>query len=347
MHTRNILFLFLLIPFLNVSAQYTEELNSNRPGASLGAFSVGKKVLQFESGLSIGKEKHRLLQTETNAFIFDYSVRYGVWKEELEVSLMGEYQSNTNTFLQFNPSEERKVSNFRSNTLGAKYLVYDPYRKMVLEGPNLYSWKANNKMQWKDLIPAVSVYAGANFDFTENPVDKLTNPYSTSEDGSSISPKFVLSTQNNWIGGFVFVTNIIVDRITTDEPVYSYILTLTHTPTDWFSIFVENQGIKSDFYADQLFRGGAAVLITENFQVDGSVIINFKDTPSRFYARVGASYRFDMHDTDEYVEEKGKSGRKNKKANKEKRKKDKKSKRKDGVEDDGGDGGTDGGDGGL
>ena len=339
MHIRNILLFFLLFSILSVSAQYTEELNSNRPGASQGAFSVGKKVLQFETGLSFGKDKHSLFNTETSAIVWDYSARYGFWKEELEVSIIGEYQSNNYSYLQFSPVEKRRVSTFRNNTIGAKYLIYDPYRKMELEGPNLYSWKANHKMQWKDLIPAVSIYAGANIEFTENAIDKLTNPYSTSVDGTSISPKFVLATQNNWVGGFVFVTNIIVDRITTDEPLYSYVLTLTHTPTDWFSIFVENQGIKSDFYADQLFRGGAAVLVNENFQVDGSLMINFKDTPSRFYLRVGASYRFDMHDTDEYIEEKGKEGRKNKKEKKGKRKKDREKKRKDGVEgDDGGDG---------
>ena len=67
-----------------------------------------------------------------------------------------------------------------------------------------------------------------------------------------------------------------------------------------------------------------------------TLLLNFKDTPSRLYGRVGVSYRFDMHDTDEYIEEKGKAGRKN---NKEKKKRNKKSKRKDGFEDDGGDGG--------
>ena len=329
MRSKNSIFFFLLLcPFLFLSAQYTDELNSNRPGASQGAFSVGTKVLQFETGFSLGKEEHSLLETETNAFSFDYSVRYGFWKEELEVSLMGAFQSNSITDLKGSSPYEYKVSNFKSNTLGVKYLFYDPYKKMELEGPNVYSWRANNRFQWRDLIPAISLYAGANFDMADNSLtpDPIID---TPEDEGSISPKVVLSTQNNWIGGFVFVTNIIVDRITTDDPYYSYILTLTHTPTDWFSVFVENQGIKSDFYADQLFRGGAAVLINENFQIDGSVLLSFKDTPSRFYGRVGVSYRFDMHDSDEYIEEKGSSGRKNRRSNK-------KSKRKDSFDENGG-----------
>ncbi len=272
-------------------------INTNRPGGSQGAFSVGTNVLQVESGISYGKEKHELLKTETNGLAIDYSVRYGFWKERLEVSLMGEYQSNKVTDNRSAVSREYSLSNFKSNTVGAKYLIYDPYRKRDLEGPNLYSWKANNKNQWSDLIPAIAIYAGANFDFADNPY--------TPEAESSISPKLVLSTQNNFIGGWVFVTNIIVDRVTTEFPTYGYILTLTHATDRYFTIFLENQGLKSDYYSDQLVRGGAAALLNGNLQVDLSLTYSFKDTPSKFYGRVGMAYRFDMHDKDEYLEDDG------------------------------------------
>ncbi len=290
------LFILCFITFSNVSAQYTEMINTNRPGGSQGAFSVGTNVLQFESGISYGKEKHNLLETEINGLAIDYSIRYGFWKERLEVSLMGEFQSNKVTDNRSSSAREYSLSNFKSNTLGAKYLIYDPYRKRDLEGPNLYSWKANHKNQWADLIPAISIYAGANFDFADNPF--------TPEAEAKISPKLVLSTQNNFLGGWVFVTNIIVDRVTTDFPTYGYIITLTHATNRYFSIFLENQGLKSDFYSDQLVRGGAAALLNENLQLDLSLTYSFKDTPSKFYGRVGMAYRFDMHSKDEYLEDK-------------------------------------------
>lgn len=291
-----ILVFLSFISFSNVSAQYTEMLNSNHPGGSQGAFSVGTNVLQLESGISYGKEKHSLLKTETNGLNIDYNIRYGFWKERLEVSLMGEFQSNAITDSRSAISNEYNISNFKSNTIGAKYLFYDPYRKRELKGPNLYSWRKNNKFQVEDLIPAIALYVGANFDFADNPF--------TPEPESMISPKFVLSTQNNWIGGWVFVTNIFVDRVTTDFPTYGYIVTLTHATNRYFSVFLENQGFKSDFYADQLLRGGAAALINPNLQLDLSLTYSFKDTPSKFYARAGVAYRFDMHDKDEYLEDK-------------------------------------------
>ena len=76
------LFLLFLLTFNLATAQYTETINNNRPGASQGAFSVGTNVLQLESGVAFGKEQHRLRQTETNACTIDYAGRYGVWQEE-------------------------------------------------------------------------------------------------------------------------------------------------------------------------------------------------------------------------------------------------------------------------
>ncbi|MEX2350384.1 MAG: transporter [Flavobacteriaceae bacterium] len=287
---------FLICSFITTNAQYTELINSNRPGTSQGAFAVGNQVLQLETGASTGWEEHRLLKTETDAFTIDYSLRYGLLWEQLEISFMGSYLSeNVTDFRNPNNIEEYKVSNFKSNTLGAKYLVYDPYKKRSLEKPNIYSWDANNKFRWRELIPAVSVYAGVNVDTKDNPFLPVNDP--------QISPKFLLSTQNNFQGGWVFVTNIIVDRITSDFPTYSYIITLTHAFNQNVSAFVETQGIKSDFYADQLFRFGGAYLFWEDFQVDALATINFKDTPSRFFVGAGISYRLDMHSKDEFIED--------------------------------------------
>lgn len=346
MYQRFLLSIFLILgTSVSIFAQYTDELNSNRPGSSQGAFAVGTNVLQFEGGLNLGKEDHRLIFTETNAFNIDYSVRYGVWKEALEVSIMGSFQRNKVIDTRMT-DQETSFSNFRSNTIGAKYLLYDPYLKMDKKGPNLHSYHANHKIQWADLIPAVSLYAGLNVDFIEDPEGKFVNNTRPGINKIDLSPKIVLATQNNFAGGFVLVTNLYANRVTEDAKQFGYVVTLTHTPTNWFSIFVENEGFKGDTYADQLFRGGAAALVTPNFQVDASVILNFKDTPNRTYGRIGVSYRIDRHEDDEYIEEKGADARKAKRDKKNKNKdakKAKKKKRKDGLdpteEEDGGEDG--------
>ncbi len=286
--------LFLSGSFL-LQAQYTETINSNRPGASQGAFSVGTGVLQIETGGYLGNDTHSLRGTNTDIIGSDYALRYGLFFEALEVSLMGSFEAQNTTIQIGGIDREFNQSNFKTNTLGVKYLIFDPARSIEPDKPNLYSWKANQRFKWKTLIPAVAVYAGANFSFGDN-------PYLFEGEGK-ITPKFVLSTQNNWRGGWVLVTNVVLDKLSETIPTYAGIVTLTHAFTPNFAGFLEYQGIISDFYADDLVRTGVAYLFGKDFQADISGLINFKDTPDRWQVAAGISYRFDMHKTDEFLDD--------------------------------------------
>jgi len=290
-------------------AQYTDVINSNRPGETMSAYAVGKSVIQAEIGVYGIKEKHDLLDYDATGFGTDLTFRYGAFLEKLEFVLDLQYQmENFDT-----PYTSYKRNNFRQTVLGAKYLIYDPFKNYE-KTKNIYSYKANHRFDWHSLIPAVSVFAGANFTGADN-------PYSFSPE-ASISPKVVLITQNVFGGGkWVFVTNIIADYITTDYPSYGYVLTLTHGFNDKWSGFVENQGYKSDFYSDAIVRGGAAYLINPNLQVDASVSTNFKNTPSIMYGGVGVSWRYDGKYKEKQMEFK-------REARKEKKGKDKDSKGK-------------------
>ncbi len=276
-----------LIMFNLSNAQYTEVINSNRPGVSQSAFSVGTGIVQFEAGAFTVKEEHTPLKYEVSGFGLDFAIRYGVLFEELEFQLDGVYQNDTQTFNAGQISVEDDRANFKNLTLGAKYLVYDPYKNAEEAKPNLYSYHANRSFQWKSLIPAVAVYAGANFDTKDNPY--------TAADVEGISPKVMVATQNNFNGGWVFVTNFLMDRIGSDFSEFQYVLTLTHSFTPQWVIFGETQGIKSDFYADNIFRFGGAYLWTKDFQLDANIAFNTKDTPSVFNIAFGASYRLDFH----------------------------------------------------
>lgn len=106
----------------------------------------------------------------------------------------------------------------------------------------------------------------------------------------------MIATQSRLTPRFVLVTNVAYDRITTDDPELSYIISITRALANpkW-SVFIENQGIKSDRYSDVLLRTGGAYLVNDLLQVDINFGGSFKNTPSRFFASVGASYRFDFH----------------------------------------------------
>ncbi|MBB4118107.1 hypothetical protein GGR32_000379 [Mesonia hippocampi] len=305
---------------LIASAQYTETINSNRPGGSQGAFAVGTEVLQIETGLKLGNDEHKLTHTDTDFWGIDYGIRYGFFKEQLEVSLLGSYLNTTVTNTKGITSEELKYSNFRSNTLGVKYLIYDPYKKRMFEKPNLYSWKANNRFKWRDLIPAVSLYAGANILFGDNQL--MYYPYINDNLETKITPTAALITQNNW-GRWVFVMNIIAEKIGDEYPTYAGIFTMTHAASAKVSIFAEYQTIKNDLYSDDIARFGGAYLFTKDLQVDLSGLVNFKDTPSRWQVALGFSYRIDMHKQDEMIKE-GRKGKIEKASTKDKKEKKKK-----------------------
>lgn len=298
----------VLLPFfligITLSAQYTEKINTNRPGTSQGAFSVGNNVLQLEGGLGFGKEKHKLLDTKTNVFNFDYSVRYGLLIEQLELRLNGKFRADGITQTIGANEQKIKRSDFEVNTIGAKYLIYDPYKRPKKDSIDLNSWKAQHKFKWKSLIPAFSVYAGANFISTDNPF--------TPPDDAAISPKIVIMTQNNWStsisGNWVLVTNLIVDKVTTNDPIIGWIITSTHTINDKWAAFGEYQGQKSDFYSDDIMRFGGAYLFNNDVQFDANIAFNFKDTPSLWTFSFGGSYRFDWHKKDEIIEQPGLEG---------------------------------------
>ncbi len=272
---------------INLFSQYTDVINSNRPGVSRSAFSVGTNVAQFELGPYMITEKRTpATKTEVSGFGVDFAARYGFLFEELELNIEGTYQNDTKTYFSNIPFDESRA-NFKYVAVGAKYLLYDPYKNSENEKPNLYSWKANHRFKWTSLIPAVSVYAGANYDVKNNPY--------TAQGIEGFSPKIMIATQHNLAGGWVFVMNLIKDRIGTDQSDFQYILTLTHSFSPKWVIFGETQGIQSDFYADNLFRIGGAYLWSKDFQLDSAITFNSKDTPSVFSVNLGASFRLDFH----------------------------------------------------
>ncbi len=131
------------------------------------------------------------------------------------------------------------------------------------------------------------MYAGANFVLGDNPF-YVGDP--------TVSPRVMVATQSRVTPKFVLISNLAYDRIGTDFPEMSYLLSLSHAfKNPKWSVFVENQGIKSDRYSDVLLRSGVAHLFNEELQADINLGASFKNTPSRIFVSAGVSYRIDFH----------------------------------------------------
>jgi len=310
--------IILFIASLTAQAQYTEVINSNRPGVSRSAFSVGTNVVQFEAGPFTVKEEHTPLKYDVSGFGVDFAARYGLLLPQLEINIEGTYQNDTQTDFRSLIPTESKRSNFKNLTVGAKYLVYDPYKNAEEEKPNIYSYHANKRFKWSSLIPAVAVYVGANFDTKDNPY--------TAPGVEGFSPKVMVATQNNFSSGWVLVMNFSKDKIGTDFSDFQYIVTVTKAINQQWVLFGETQGIQSDFYADNLFRFGGAYLWSKDFQLDTALTFNTKDTPSVFGINLGVSYRLDFHKDPEMDNGTSAEEEAERKANKKRKKKNKKNK---------------------
>ena len=272
----------LMFPIIQYG-QHTEQINSNRPGETMSAYAVGKSVIQVETGFYGILENHSIQNYDANGFGIDMTLRWGLFMERLELIADFQYQyEKVNSAMS---SIDRSA--LKQTVLGAKYLIYDPFKNYEKK-INVYSWKANHSFNWRQLIPAVSVFAGANLTFSNNPYYFSPN--------AAISPKIIAITQNHFgNGSLVFVTNIIADYIGTDFPSYGYGITLTKGFNRKWSGFIENQGYMSDFYSDAIVRGGAAFLIHDDMQIDASISTSLKPTPSILYGGIGFSWRYDAN----------------------------------------------------
>ncbi|MGI9547623.1 MAG: transporter [Flavobacteriaceae bacterium] len=274
----------VIAPNLGFS-QYTDVINSNRPGLSVSAYAVGKSVVQAEFGAYYEQQDHSDLMSDSNIFGADLALRYGLLLENLEINWEGSFQNQDIKYTALGFEDSR--TDFSRNRLGLKYLLYDPYKDPQRTKPNLYSWRADNKFQLRNLIPAVSVYAGANFILGDNAFF-IEDP--------TVSPRVLVAAQSQLTPKSVLIINLIYDKIGTDYSELSYTISFSRAfRNPKWSAFIENQGIDSDRYSDILLRAGVSHLFNKNFQVDASLGGNFKTTPSRYFGSLGLSYRLDFH----------------------------------------------------
>ena len=298
------LIIFLFLTPLILSAQYTEIINSNRPGTSHGAFSIGKDVLQFELGISQFNLNHKYLDNASvKGNSINYNVRYGLHFENLELFLKGGFikREITNFTINGRFFATRDEKFFNEHKLGLKYLIFDPFKNKEWHGMSMYSWKKNNRIRLTDFIPAISVFAGGDLVLVDH-IQYDDHFYRTKQqqylypDQAPFSPFLGIATQNHFQGKWVVVNNISIENLVGEYSNINYLFTLTHNLTNpkW-SIFVEFQHFDNQIYSDNLFKFGIANLLSKNSQIDLNFGGSLKDTPTYSYFDLGFSQRIDWH----------------------------------------------------
>ena len=276
---------FFVISFfigsVTVFAQYTDVINSNKPGFSESPYSVGKGVYQFESNVFLRNTAITSTFSKPQSLGIDLLFRTSFFLDKLELNAQLTYQKDKVAFKNIFTSQYF-TSGLSNMTIGAKYLVYQQAYKD--KSKEIRSWKRKNAFDIARLIPSVAVYLGMNTDFV-NDIHKT----------GSITPKMGLLLQQNLTQDFNVITNFYYNNIGSDFAQYSYIITLTQSFSNRWSAFFENQMVfKKD--QDNLDLGaGLAYLYSRNLQFNTSARLLFEGKTQGYYAGLGVSYRINKH----------------------------------------------------
>ena len=268
-------FAFLLLGFSSVFGQFTDVINSNKPGFSESPYSVGTGVYQFESSLFYRNTGIEPTFTIPQSLGIDFLFRTSFFFEKLELNTQISYQKDKIAFKNIF-SSDYSTSGLSKLTVGAKYLVFQQEYKD--KNKEVRSWKRKMAFDKKRLIPSVAVYVGLNTDF-------VNDIYKTQK----MTPKFGLLLQNNLSEDLNIITNLYYDKMGTDFTEFSYIVTATQNFSDRWSAFIENQGIFQKQKTESNIGLGLAYLFSKDLQINTSGRMLFEGKSSGLYAGLGVS----------------------------------------------------------
>jgi hypothetical protein len=272
---------FFLLNFSAIYSQYTEVINSNKPGFSESPYSVGKGVYQFESNLFVRNTSVKPTFSRPKSFGFDMLFRTGFLSEKLELNAQVSFQRDQIAFKNIFTSTYFSTG-FSKVTIGAKYLLFQ--QEYEDKSKETRSWKRRNAFDKKRLTPSIALYVGLNTNF-------VNDIYKT----GSISPKIGLLFQQNLSTDFNLVSNFFYDKIGTNFFEYSYIVTGTYNFNDRWSTFFENQTVIQKDQNNTNLGTGLAFLCSKNLQINTSARYLIEGNSKGLYTSFGLSYRIDAH----------------------------------------------------
>ena len=241
--------------FFNTSyAQYGETIRSGRPGQSIGPFTVGKNILQIQSGMDVFGFKNDNIGFSGNGYLNNTVVRYGIL-ERLEISALIDYRVDNIKA----GGLETETSGLSAFDIGGRYQVFAGKGAI----PNI-------GFQMRVRLPVLS---------EDYKIDHVA-PRFILVTGQKLSETFTLTT--NW-GGSWNGNNSMGTAF--------YIVNLSFPIVGKLGGFVENYGDITDGDFDSRFDAGLAYLSNKDLQWDILGGLGKNDGVSDYFVSVGVSWR--------------------------------------------------------
>ncbi|MFC2109928.1 transporter [Bacteroidota bacterium] len=286
--TKNYWFLFLLLYVTYTQAQYTDVINSNRPGVSESPYAVGTGVFQFEAGFAHQFIKDRTIPNAITNNRLNQTFRTSLFSEKLEFNL----SASQNNFKNLVNNDEFKGFN-SSFGFGVKYLIYHPqYEKRPLE---IRSWFKKQEFDWKRLVPAVGLKIDGNLYEGPNLIPYQSQSSFQQVEGSHYGTNFTLLLQNNLNNYWVITTNFIYKEKPNNIKDFDLVISSNYTLSEAWAIFGELEQSLNKTSAITTVKAGTAYLANDNLQFDFCLNTGLTATETILGFGVGASYRIDKH----------------------------------------------------
>ncbi|MEN9599469.1 MAG: hypothetical protein RL596_1788 [Bacteroidota bacterium] len=246
----------LAIIFLLISVgsygQYYKIIRTGRPGQAIGAFTVGKHVLQLQQGL----DYYSVADTKfpPKGFVSNNVIRYGIL-ETVELSALIEYQSEKTKF-DTNSISQSGLSNLH---LGFRIHITDQK-----------GWIPTTGFQMRLKMPEISKDFGARQLAT---VMVFVANWSLPKN---------MSIMSNWILSY---------NGNDSYPTGKYVLNFGFPIYNQLSGFIENYGQINRGVFQSRFDGGFAYLINNNVQLDLSTGYGHNQGIQDYFVSTGISWR--------------------------------------------------------
>lgn len=297
-------FLCLLFFCSKMTAQYTDVINSNRPGFSESPFAVGLGVVQIEGGFTHQLYKNRTTNKRLATNQLRQTVRMGAFSERFE---WNGFAFQDNNYFYIDPFEQRRAG--ASFGIGIKYLLYHHNYQKPKE---IRSWKEKNAFDWKRLIPSVGIATSASFYtapklnsidpnlpkdllFQPTPLFSFTSTHTRENtSNSNFLSRIALLLQNDLNDHWVVTTNLVYNKTYNREDQYAISLSSNYVLSDRWAVFGETRHvIRPEHTAEASV--GTAFLANQDLQFDAAIHGGVTELGRSIGFSIGASYRFDKH----------------------------------------------------
>ncbi|HEY5691581.1 MAG TPA: transporter [Cyclobacteriaceae bacterium] len=248
------IFLILALAQPAVYGQYNETIRSGRPGQSIGPFTVGKGIIQLQTGMDVFGFENKSLNERGDGYLNNTVARFGL-TERFEISALVDHRSETDKL----NGTETKSQGLAALDFGGRYLVYSG----------------------KGAIPSV----GFQLRFR---LPVLSEDYKI----DNVAPRFILATGQKLSETFSLITNwgATWNGINSVATKF-YTIDLSFSIVGKLSGFVENYGSTTAGDFDTRFDAGFAYLLTDDLQLDILGGPGSNDGVKDYFISVGISIR--------------------------------------------------------